>query len=197
MVHVGIYIPGGDTQNETAPSHLWNFWNEGFYQAIRYAMDAMAEVTGDYNNTFVRVHWGKASLRNYCQIKDDYPRMQEFREMRDELDPNGTFVNRFLRDKFQIGDTCQDKCCCTYYTCNKTEFQADRYGYYISPDFGECGSEEETSTTTTPATTATETTTATATTPAPTDDGDVKMVATSFVCCVLPLLCVFLNAILI
>lgn len=118
VVHIGIYLASDYVRID---DYIWDFWVDGFYKAISHRMNYLRDANNDEDNTFIRIHCGKASQRNYCEIKDDYAKMQDFRDLRDEYDPNGTMVNKFARDKFQIGDTCQDKCCCTEYTCNKTD----------------------------------------------------------------------------
>ena len=103
FVQVSLYIPG--TVDERAPDYLYDFWNDGFYRAIR------DEVSGS-----VRIHFGKASLRSYCDIKNAYPKFEDFIELREELDPNEVFLNAMMRDKLGV---CDDdiRCCCTFETC--------------------------------------------------------------------------------
>eukprot|EP01084_Bolivina_argentea_P165409 287372_1 len=47
----------------------------------------------------VRYHWGKQSLSNYCDLQESYPKLEDFKHLRYELDPNGIFINKFIRDK--------------------------------------------------------------------------------------------------
>jgi xylitol oxidase len=46
-----------------------------------------------------RPHWGKVFTAGADAIAPLYPRMDDFRELRDRLDPEQTFVNDWLRDK--------------------------------------------------------------------------------------------------
>jgi alditol oxidase len=52
-----------------------------------------------------RSHWGKLMTRNAAQIAAGYPRIDAFRELRDELDPRGAFVNDWLRERVLGGVT--------------------------------------------------------------------------------------------
>ena len=110
---IGIYIPGEfDAQQPEEgrpPDNDWFFWNEGYYKAINKS-----------ETNFVRVHWGKASLRKHSEIEKDYPKMNDFINLRNELDPNQTFVNQEVRDKLGLCDCAQNggTCCCTNDTCN-------------------------------------------------------------------------------
>jgi xylitol oxidase len=44
-----------------------------------------------------RPHWGKVFTAEAAQIAPLYPRMADFRNLRDRLDPDGVFVNGWLR----------------------------------------------------------------------------------------------------
>jgi alditol oxidase len=44
-----------------------------------------------------RPHWGKLFTAEAADLAPLYPRLPDFRRMRDELDPDGTFVNDWLR----------------------------------------------------------------------------------------------------
>ncbi|HEX5497759.1 MAG TPA: D-arabinono-1,4-lactone oxidase, partial [Thermomicrobiales bacterium] len=44
-----------------------------------------------------RPHWGKLQLLDADGIAERYPAMDEFRAIRREFDPHGTFVNDYLR----------------------------------------------------------------------------------------------------
>jgi alditol oxidase len=46
-----------------------------------------------------RPHWGKVFTADAAAIAPAYPRMDDFRELRRRLDPAGTFVNGWLRDR--------------------------------------------------------------------------------------------------
>ncbi|MGI8713847.1 MAG: D-arabinono-1,4-lactone oxidase [Solirubrobacteraceae bacterium] len=45
-----------------------------------------------------RPHWGKVTSLRAAQIGPLYERLDDFRRLRDELDPRGAFVNDWLRD---------------------------------------------------------------------------------------------------
>jgi FAD-linked oxidoreductase len=47
-----------------------------------------------------RPHWGKIHFRDAAELSGLYPRWQEFMDMRDRLDPDGTFRNDYTRRVF-------------------------------------------------------------------------------------------------
>lgn len=47
-----------------------------------------------------RPHWGKIHFRDAAELSGLYPRWQEFLDMRDRLDPDGTFRNDYTRRVF-------------------------------------------------------------------------------------------------
>eukprot|EP01084_Bolivina_argentea_P107335 191909_1 len=67
----------------------------------------------------VTYHWGKQSLASYCDLQESYTKLNDFKILRDELDPNGIFINKFIKDKLGICnlDGVDDGCCCTNSTC--------------------------------------------------------------------------------
>ena len=44
-----------------------------------------------------RPHWGKVNYLNAAQMAQRHPRWQEWWQVRDGLDPHGTFLNEYLR----------------------------------------------------------------------------------------------------
>jgi FAD-linked oxidoreductase len=48
-----------------------------------------------------RPHWGKMHTRNGRQLAALYPRWNDFRRVRAELDPQGVFLNDYLRELFE------------------------------------------------------------------------------------------------
>eukprot|EP01084_Bolivina_argentea_P196890 337500_1 len=52
----------------------------------------------------VSYHWGKQSLSKYCDLQESYPKLNDFKNLRNELDPNGIFINQFIRDKLGLCD---------------------------------------------------------------------------------------------
>jgi FAD/FMN-containing dehydrogenase len=44
-----------------------------------------------------RPHWGKVNYLNAAQMAQRHPRWQEWWQVRDRLDPHGTFLNEYLR----------------------------------------------------------------------------------------------------
>lgn len=49
-----------------------------------------------------RPHWGKMHSLTYEQLKETYPKLDDFLQIRNELDPNGLFLNEYLRSLFNI-----------------------------------------------------------------------------------------------
>jgi len=47
-----------------------------------------------------RPHWGKMHTRNTAYFAKTYPMWEQFHKMRMEHDPNGTFMNSYLRELF-------------------------------------------------------------------------------------------------
>jgi FAD/FMN-containing dehydrogenase len=47
-----------------------------------------------------RPHWGKVNTLGRDQLTALYPRWNEFRAIRHRYDPNGTFLNEYLRSLF-------------------------------------------------------------------------------------------------
>ncbi|GCE45635.1 sugar-1,4-lactone oxidase-like protein/FAD-linked oxidoreductase [Thermosporothrix hazakensis] len=55
------------------------------------------EIFKRYNG---RPHWGKHHTRTAEQLSELYPRWNDFRRVREELDPQGLFLNSYLRELF-------------------------------------------------------------------------------------------------
>ena len=49
-----------------------------------------------------RPHWGKIHSLGAAQLSELYPRFEEFRSIRQRLDPNGRMLNEHLRKIFGI-----------------------------------------------------------------------------------------------
>jgi xylitol oxidase len=50
-----------------------------------------------------RPHWGKVFTAGAAEVAARYPRMADFRRLRDELDPDGVFANDWLRQRVLNG----------------------------------------------------------------------------------------------
>jgi xylitol oxidase len=65
--------------------------------------EAVAPVVGQIEAALApfgpRPHWGKVFTADASAIAPEYPRMNDFRSLRRRLDPTGTFVNGWLRDR--------------------------------------------------------------------------------------------------
>jgi len=44
-----------------------------------------------------RPHWAKAHSVTYEDLEKSYPKMKQFSEIRQQLDPEGMFLNDYLR----------------------------------------------------------------------------------------------------
>src|SRR5699024_4223183 len=49
-----------------------------------------------------RPHWGKMHTLRYDDLKKLYPKLDDFLQVRKQLDENGMFLNEYVRDMFQI-----------------------------------------------------------------------------------------------
>lgn len=49
-----------------------------------------------------RPHWGKMHTLQYSDLEKKYPKLHEFLTIRKRLDPQGLFLNEYLRTMFQI-----------------------------------------------------------------------------------------------
>lgn len=58
---------------------------------------AVAEIMAGYGG---RPHWGKMHWLTHEQLRDLYPRFNDFLAVRDEVDPTGVFSNRYTRRVF-------------------------------------------------------------------------------------------------
>ncbi len=54
-----------------------------------------------FRNFAGRPHWGKLHRRTHSELLELYPRFDEFCELRRRLDPDGVFLNPFLRELFE------------------------------------------------------------------------------------------------
>ncbi len=52
-----------------------------------------------------RPHWGKLHTQHASQLAALYPRWQDFQRVRSSLDPQGIFLNSYLRDLFDVSPT--------------------------------------------------------------------------------------------
>lgn len=59
----------------------------------------VAEIEAALRPFALRSHWGKVSSLRAGQIEADYERLTDFRRLRDRLDPQRRFVNRWLSDR--------------------------------------------------------------------------------------------------
>ncbi|WP_433957820.1 D-arabinono-1,4-lactone oxidase [Cytobacillus horneckiae] len=59
----------------------------------------MEEIMKKYNG---RPHWGKMHTRTYEELKEIYPKLNDFLAYRKQLDPDGLFVNKYLKKMLNI-----------------------------------------------------------------------------------------------
>ena len=55
---------------------------------------ALERIAGKYGG---RPHWGKMNWAKASDLRPQYPKFDDFKAMRKDLDPNGIFVNNYLR----------------------------------------------------------------------------------------------------
>ncbi len=63
--------------------------------------DVMNDAEAVFRNFAGRPHWGKLHSRTHAELRELYPRFDEFCSLRRELDPKGVFLNPFLRSLFE------------------------------------------------------------------------------------------------
>lgn len=71
------------------------------YKGMRYQdyFRVMEEIFQQYEG---RPHWGKMHSFSFDKINESYPLFQEFLAIQQELDPQGLFVNDYLRGLFRL-----------------------------------------------------------------------------------------------
>ena len=65
----------------------------------RETFEACQEVFRDHGG---RPHWGKMHFLSSDELRDTYPEWDAFQDVREELDPDGVFLNEHLRDVFGV-----------------------------------------------------------------------------------------------
>jgi L-gulonolactone oxidase len=65
----------------------------------RETFEACQEVFRDYGG---RPHWGKMHFLSADELRDMYPEWDAFQDTREELDPDGVFLNEHLREVFGV-----------------------------------------------------------------------------------------------
>lgn len=63
--------------------------------------ESLLEMEQLYKDCKIRVHWGKKHFLTGAQLHERYPKMQDFKQLRKEMDPNNIFMNSFLERTFQ------------------------------------------------------------------------------------------------
>ena len=67
---------------------------------VKEYFDAVYEATRTMNG---RIHWGKHfSHADRSSFLQWYPKFSEFATLRKEYDPDGIFVNDFIKEKFKF-----------------------------------------------------------------------------------------------
>ncbi len=64
--------------------------------------DFFADVEAIFVNHRGRPHWGKIHRRTGAELRDLYPRFDDFAALRQRLDPKGRFLNPYLRSLFEV-----------------------------------------------------------------------------------------------
>lgn len=52
-----------------------------------------------------RPHWGKMHTLKHADLQERYPKFEDFKALRREMDPNGMFLNPYLEEFFEPGST--------------------------------------------------------------------------------------------
>ena len=73
------------------------------YNPSDYAWDLLSKtlfnITSSYGG---RPHWGKSFAMNQDQLRNLFPKFDEFMHIRKQLDPDGIFLNDPLKETFGI-----------------------------------------------------------------------------------------------
>ena len=72
------------------------------YKGMPY-QDYFSHIEEIYKRYQGRPHWGKMHTRTAAELAQLYPRWQDFRRVRAQLDPQGMFLNDYLRGLFDAG----------------------------------------------------------------------------------------------
>jgi xylitol oxidase len=75
------------------PSLAIHFTWKPDWDAVRKVLPVIEKELAPYN---VRPHWGKLFIINSAQLRANYERVTEFKELIQEFDPGGKFQNAFL-----------------------------------------------------------------------------------------------------
>lgn len=62
--------------------------------------DFFHDVEAIFREVGGRPHWGKIHTHRAEELRERYPRWQDFMKIRQQLDPDGRFLNRYLEDVF-------------------------------------------------------------------------------------------------
>lgn len=65
------------------------------------------EIEKIFRHYNARPHWGKSHTRNAEELAGLYPKWDDFKHVRNELDPAGTFQNGYLKKLFAVGTSEQ------------------------------------------------------------------------------------------
>ena len=76
------------------PSVAFHFTCEQNWRELRMVLPVIEEKLRPFD---VRPHWGKMFTMSPSQLESVYPRMDDFRELVSEYDPNGKFRNTFVQ----------------------------------------------------------------------------------------------------
>ena len=71
----------------------------GQVEIVNKYFDAVYKATRKFNG---RIHWGKYFTANFHDFQDWYPNFLQFTTLRKKYDPDGIFLNNFLRERFDI-----------------------------------------------------------------------------------------------
>lgn len=82
------------------PSVAFHFTCEQNWEELKKLLPLIEEKLSPFG---VRPHWGKMFTMNPAQLQSAYPRIDEFRELISEYDPNGKFRNPFIQKNIFMG----------------------------------------------------------------------------------------------
>jgi FAD/FMN-containing dehydrogenase len=72
-----------------------SFWIDIFFDEWDVSFPyELADIVEGYEG---RCHWGKYISLDPAHLRGQYPRLGEFRKVKDDLDPDGMFANAYTR----------------------------------------------------------------------------------------------------
>lgn len=95
------YVKGDDVMLSPAYGRDSAYIAIHMYKGMPY-QKFFAEIEKKFRRYNARPHWGKLHTRSTDELAAVYPKWDAFQEVRNELDPNGMFLNSYLKKLFTV-----------------------------------------------------------------------------------------------